>query len=69
MLQSVFFSVICYILIKTMFIIFLINEPSNGSNLDPLGVYTYIAFITLDSVLNMDIKERNTNRSKSRCLY
>ena len=44
---SFFFSVICYILIKTIFIIFLINESSNGSNLDPLGVYTYSAFITL----------------------
>ena len=33
-----FFSVIYFILIRTLFIIFLISEPSNGSNRYPLVV-------------------------------
>ena len=36
--QSVFFSVICFILITALFIIFRISGPSNGSNLYPLVV-------------------------------
>ena len=39
MLQSVFSSVICFILIRTLFIIFRVSGPSNGSNLYPLAVY------------------------------
>ena len=38
MLQSGFFSVINFILIRTLFIIFHISGPSNGSNLYKLVV-------------------------------
>ena len=38
MLQSVFFPVICFILIRTLLIIFHISGPSNDSNLYQLVV-------------------------------
>ena len=40
-----FFSVICFILIRTLFIIFRISGPSNGSNLYQLVVLTHIVLL------------------------